>query len=267
METEHRLHLMLPRGHCEKGWWELFEKANIKVVGYVPGGRRYRAAIPLWGIRVSILKPREVPWYLDRGLGDLGICGRDVVIDTGAKVTELLDLEYAKVSIDLCVHKDMHVHSLEELVARFDNKVLRIATELPNLAKDYVMSVMGREYPPPQIVTTYDQTVEFSTRIVIILSEGITEVKPPIFCDAIIEIVDSGTTVRANDLTRVDTVIHSDTSLWATPSAMKNPEKRKTARALAARLKHAKELCAVGDANTIKNSSEIGAGHAESRFP
>ncbi len=205
------------------------QRAGYRITGET---RTYKPNINDDHIEVRVLRPQEIPIYVADGLQDVGITGSDWIRETGADVKQLLDLGYAKVRIVLAVPKSMiQLESLGDLVLSFaeGNKTLRIATEYLGLAKESLMGLPEyRELygdSEPLVVTPWWKTGT-NQNVAIYLSFGATEAKPPIGADAIIEVVDTGTSLRQNGLEVIEELYQSSAVLICNRDAINKPEKR-----------------------------------------
>ncbi|HVE93594.1 MAG TPA: ATP phosphoribosyltransferase [Acidimicrobiales bacterium] len=199
------LRLVLPKGSLERQTLELFEAADLPV-------RRgssvdYRATIDDPRIvDVRILRPQEIPRYVADGLFDLGVTGRDWIEETSSEIVSLGELHYSKatarpISIVLAVAADSPWRSVSDLPSG-----VRVTTEYPELTRRYLEK------------HGVDARVE--------LSYGATEAKVPDIADAVVEITETGSALRAAGLRVVDTVLTSYTELIANRAAYDNPEQR-----------------------------------------
>jgi ATP phosphoribosyltransferase len=199
------LRLVLPKGSLERATLQLFEDADLAVQRN--SQRDYGATIDDPRIaEVRILRPQEIPRYVARGHFDLGITGRDWIEETAAEVVKLTELHYSKatarpVRIVLAVAEDSAVESVEDLKAG-----TRVSTEYPELTRRY-FDAHG-----------LDVDVQ--------LSYGATEAKVPDIVDAIVELTETGSSLRAAGMKIVDTVLVSHTELVANPAAYAEPAKR-----------------------------------------
>ncbi len=197
------LKLALPKGSLEVSTIELLAKAGWKVTA---SARNYHLRIDDEDISCILLRPQEMPRYIERGKIDAGICGRDWVIENGADVQVMADLVYSKhqttpVRWVLCVPAASPVKSVKDLEG------CTIATELVQTTQKYLdrNGVKAR--------------VEFS--------HGATEVKAPDFADAIVDLTETGSSLRAHNLRIVDTVCESVTQLVANRKAWTDEAKRR----------------------------------------
>jgi ATP phosphoribosyltransferase len=201
------LKLVLPKGSLEGTTLELLESADLKVRR--GGDREYHAWIddPRVG-EVSILRPQEIPKYVEEGLFDLGFTGYDWITEQGADVVELADLPYSKMDVGttvklvLAVARDSGFNVAGDIPAG-----ARISTEYPNLVQRYFRD-MGKD------VRVY-------------LSYGATEAKIPEIADAIVELTETGGTLRKHGLKIIDVVLESTTRLITNHASWGDPEKRK----------------------------------------
>lgn len=199
------LKLVLPKGSLERATLELFEAADLKV--WRGSDREYRGRIddPRIG-SVAVLRPQEIPTYVEEGFFDIGVTGEDWIAETQAEVTKVTALEYSKatdrpVKIVLAVPADAGISSPEQI--KPDS---RISTELPNLTKAYFEKL--------------------GIPVRIFLSYGATEAKVPEIVDAIVDLTETGSTLRRNGMEIVDVIMESRTQLIANPTAYEDPTKR-----------------------------------------
>lgn len=218
----------IPKGHLSKDTLEILERAGYDIVGHE---RTYRPSINDPQIELKVLRPQEIPTYVSEGLQDVGISGYDWVKETKADVEILLDLEYSKVNLVLAVPTNQAVDDFSELLIKFisSGKTLRISTEYLNAASDFIKGnqVYKREFGDmePVIVTPWWRTGD-NDKILIYLSFGATEAKPPEDADAILEIIDTGTSLEQNNLKIIERVMGSSAMLIANKDALEDPEKR-----------------------------------------
>ena len=199
------LRLVLPKGSLERATFQLFEDADLKVRR--GGDRDYRGTIEDPRIdSVAILRPQEIPTYVAEGLFDLGVTGEDWIAETGADVVKVTALEYSKqtdkpVKIVLAVPRSAGVARPEDLPPGS-----RISTELPNLTRAYFERL--------------------GIPVKIFLSYGATEAKVPEIVDAIVDLTETGSTLRRNGMEIVDVLMESRTYLVAHPAAYADPAKK-----------------------------------------
>lgn len=198
------LKLVLPKGSLEAATLELFEAADLKV--YRGSDREYRGSIRDPRIEsVAILRPQEIPTYVEDGFFDLGVTGEDWIAETGAEVVKVTSLDYSKqtdrpVRIVLAVPSNSGISSPEEI--KPDS---RISTEFPNLTREYFEKL--------------------GIPVRIFLSYGATEAKVPEIVDAIVDLTETGSTLRRHGMEILDVVLESRTQLIANPASYENPEK------------------------------------------
>ncbi|MGH8999777.1 MAG: ATP phosphoribosyltransferase, partial [Acidimicrobiia bacterium] len=170
------LRLALPKGSLERATLALFADADLAVVR--SSERDYRASIADPRIdEVRILRPQEIPRYVAKGYFDLGITGRDWISETGAEVVGLTQLHYSKatarpVRIVLAVPADSEVESVDDL-----KPGTRVSTEFPELTRRFFE--------------------ERGLDVDVQLSYGATEAKVPDIVDAIVELTETGSSLRA----------------------------------------------------------------------
>lgn len=215
MPNDKILKLGLPKGSLQESTLSLFQKAgyNISV-----SSRSYFPSIEDEEIRPMLVRAQEMARYVELGTFDAGITGKDWIIETGSDVLEVAELVYAKQSMRrikwvLAVHEDSPYKSVLDLGGK------RISTEVVNITKQYLKK---------QNVTA---SVEFSW--------GATEVKVPELADAIVEVTETGTSLRVNHLRIIDTVLESSTRLIANKGAYKDQWKKEKIDTLALLLKAA----------------------------
>ncbi len=199
------LKLVLPKGSLERATFELFEAADLKV--WRGSDREYRGRIDDPRIEsVAVLRPQEIPTYVDDGFFDIGVTGEDWIAETGANVVPVTPLQYSKatdlpVKIVLAVPQSAGITSPDQI--KPDS---RISTELPNITKAY-----------------FDR---LGIPVRIFLSYGATEAKVPEIVDAIVDLTETGSTLRRNGMEIVDVIMESRTHLIANPVAYEDPTKK-----------------------------------------
>ena len=220
---------VIPKGHLEQGTHRTLENAGYKMSGLE---RTYRPAINDPKIELKILRPQEIPIHVAEGLQDVGITGMDWVRETGVDVEVLLDLEFGWIRMVLAVPKDWEeVNTLSDLLKQFwsRGKSVRISTEYLNTAVQYVKSnpIYVTEFgdAAPLVITPWWKVGD-NSKVSIFLSFGATEAKPPENADAIIEVVETGSTLEQNNLKIIDTIAESTAVLIANRKALHDSEKR-----------------------------------------
>ena len=211
-----KLKLGLPKGSLHVSTVELFKRAGIKIHG---DERSYFPSCDDEELRICLVRAQEMATYVQDGVFDAGITGWDWINEMGAtKVKEVCDLLYAKsgyrpVRWVLAVPKDSKIQSVKDLKGK------RIATEVVNVVKKYLAKHKVKAQ------------VEFSW--------GATEAKAPELVDAIVELTETGSSLRANGLRIVDEVLVSTTRFIANPKALHDPWKKQKIENLAILLKGA----------------------------
>jgi ATP phosphoribosyltransferase len=198
-----KLKLGIPKGSLENATVELFRRAGFQIT---INSRSYFPAIDDPEVECMLIRAQEMARYVEDGVLDAGLTGRDWVEESEAKVQTVADLIYAKQSFGkvrwvLAVPEASPFHSVKDLNGKI------IATELVSATKRYLAS---------HGVTA---KVEFSW--------GATEVKPPELADAIVEVTETGSSLRANKLRIIETVLESNTQLIANLDAWKDSGKRR----------------------------------------
>jgi ATP phosphoribosyltransferase len=198
-----KLKLGIPKGSLENATIDLFRRAGYNIT---TSSRSYFPAIDDPGIECMLIRAQEMARYVEDGILDAGLTGRDWVAETEAQVEPVADLVYAKQSFGkvrwvLAVPEASSFHTVRDLEGKI------IATELVATTRRYFAS---------HGVTA---KVEFSW--------GATEVKPPVLADAIVEVTETGSSLRANKLKIIDTVMESNTQLIANRESWKDDWKRR----------------------------------------
>lgn len=213
------LKIGLPKGSLQESTFEMFRKAgyNISV-----GSRSYFPTIDDENMEIMLIRAQEVPRYIEEGVLDVGLTGRDWICESKAKVIEIADLIYGKQGLRpvrwvLAVPCDSEIKKVEDLEGK------RIATELVEVTKEYLKR------------NQVNAQVEFSW--------GATEVKPPKLVDAIVELTETGSSLRANNLRIVDVVLSSTTKLIVNEKSWQEEEKKLQIENLAILLKGALSAC------------------------
>jgi ATP phosphoribosyltransferase len=202
------LKLGLPKGSLQEATFNLFEKAGFN---FRSSARSYQPVVDDPEIEPILLRPQEIPAYIEQGIIDAGLTGADWIADTGAKVHEICELRYSKLTnnpirIVIAVHNDSNYHSVRDL----DGK--RIATEYVRLATRYFKSQGVRA------------DVEFSW--------GACEVKVPQLVDAIVVNTETGSSLRAHNLRILETILTSTTRFVCSEDAWKDEWKRQKLESL-----------------------------------
>ena len=199
------LSLVLPKGSLERATLELFDAADLTVRR--SSDRDYHASIDDPRIdRVRFLRPQEIPSYLERGLFDLGITGRDWITETGAEVASLGELKYSKSTAD----------PVRVVLAVPENAPWRSVTDLPDGVR------ISTELP----ATTCRYLEANGVKAMVIPSHGATEAKVPDIVDAIVDLTETGSSLRRNGLRILDTLLTSYTELVANTDAYADAGKR-----------------------------------------
>jgi ATP phosphoribosyltransferase len=197
-----KLRVGIPKGSLQESTIALFKRAGLNVY---TSSRSYFAATDDAEIECMLIRAQEMARYVEHGVLDCGLTGRDWVVESGLDVQAAADLVYAKQSLGkvrwvLAVPEDSSFQRAEDLAGKI------IATELVNVTRNYFSS---RKVPV---------SVDFSW--------GATEVKPPMLADAIVEITETGSSLRANRLRIIDTVMESNTQLIVNKKAWSEGARR-----------------------------------------
>lgn len=218
----------IPKGSIEEATFKILEQAWQSISGR---GRTYRVKLSDPEIEVKVLRPQEIPTYVQEGFYDVGITGKDWVREAKADITTLLDLEYGKVKQVIAVPETFAVDDLTGLIEEFaaKKKPLRISSEYLTTTSAHFKSNQAYQkhfgIQDPMIITPWLRVGE-NKNVQIFLSFGATEAKPPEDVDAIFDITETGTTLGQNNLKIIDTVMESSAVVVANRSALRNTKKR-----------------------------------------
>ncbi len=198
-----KLKLGIPKGSLENATIDLFRRAGFSIT---TSSRSYFPGIDDPEVECMLIRAQEMARYVEDGILDAGLTGRDWIEENEADVVAVADLIYAKQSFGkvrwvLAVPEASGFHSAKDLEGRI------IATELVQTTKRYLASHGVKA------------KVEFSW--------GATEVKPPVLADAIVEVTETGSSLRANKLKIIDTVLESNTQLIANKASWQDETKRR----------------------------------------
>ena len=218
----------IPKGSIEEATFKILEQAWQSISGR---GRTYRVKLSDPEIEVKVLRPQEIPTYVQEGFYDVGITGKDWVREAKADITTLLDLEYGKVKQVIAVPETFAVEDLTGLIEEFaaKKKPLRISSEYLTTTSAHFKSNQAYQkhfgIQDPMIITPWLRVGE-NKNVQIFLSFGATEAKPPEDVDAIFDITETGTTLGQNNLKIIDIVMESSAVVVANRSALRNTKKR-----------------------------------------
>ncbi len=209
--------LGLPKGSLEESTKNLFAKAGWKIT---TSSRSYKPSIDDPELDGRFVRAQEVSRYVEHGFFDCGLTGYDWVQENNSDVVEVCDLVYSRASTlksrwVLCVPETSPIKTVADLAGK------RVATELMNTTKRYFAE------------KGVDAEVEFSW--------GATEVKVPDLVDAIVDITETGSSLRANKLRIVDTLLYTNTKLIANKASWADPAKRRKIETIALLLRGALE--------------------------
>jgi len=198
-----KLKIGIPKGSLQESTVRIFKKAGFNIA---VSSRSYFPSIDDEEMEAVMFRAQEMSRYVEDGIIDCGITGNDWVLENRSDVVRVADLVYAKQSMRpvrwvLAVSNKSNIKSAKQLKGK------KIATELVNVTREYFKS------------KGIAADIEFSW--------GATEVKTRMGIDAIVELTETGTSLRANDLKIMDTICTSTTQFIANKKAMKNPWKRK----------------------------------------
>ena len=209
--------LGLPKGSLEESTKNLFAKAGWKIT---TNSRSYKPSIDDAELDGRFIRAQEVSRYVEHGFFDCGLTGYDWIQENASDVVEVCDLIYSRASVQksrwvLCVPEASAITQPEQLAGK------RVATELVGTVRRY--------FEAKRIAVD----VEFSW--------GATEVKVPDLVDAIVDITETGNSIRANKLRIIDTLLETNTKFIANKASWANPAKRKKIETIALLLRGALE--------------------------
>ncbi len=212
-----KLKLGLPKGSLQETTLELFRRAGYEIS---VNPRSYFPVIDDDEIECMLIRAQEVARYVEDGILDVGLTGKDWILENDASVVEVADLVYAKQTFGkvrwvLAAPENSPFKSVKDLGGKI------IATELVKVTERYLASKGVKA------------KVEFSW--------GATEVKPPVLADAIVEVTETGSSLRANGLRIIETVLESNTKFISNSAAWKDPWKREKTETIVLLLKGAIE--------------------------
>ncbi|KAF0134736.1 MAG: ATP phosphoribosyltransferase [Candidatus Saganbacteria bacterium] len=197
-----KLKIGIPKGSLQDSTIHLLKKAGFNII---VSERSYYPEIDDTDISCMLIRSQEMPRYVESQVLDMGICGIDWVLESGKKVVRVADLVYAKrglrkVKWVLAVPENSKIKKIKDLKGK------RIATELVNVVKDFLKK------------NKIKAEVEYSW--------GATEAKPPELADAIVELTETGSSLKANKLKILDTILESNTVVISNREALADPAKK-----------------------------------------
>ncbi len=187
------LNIALPKGRLGEKVYAMFEKAGFECPSIKENNRKLIFENEALGLRYFWVKPSDVAIYVERGAADIGVCGKDILLEYSPDIYELLDLNVGKCRMAVAAKNDFS-----------DNpkKALRVATKFSNITKNYYHA-KGRE-------------------IDIIHLNGSIEIAPILdLSDVIVDIVETGTTLKENNLTVFETIVPISARLIANKASFK----------------------------------------------
>jgi len=213
--SDQKIVLGLPKGSLQEATFYMLKKAGFTVT---VGSRSYVPTVDDPEIEARLIRAQEISRYVEHGMLDCGITGYDWIVENGSDVVEVTDLIYAKQGLRpvrwvIAVPNDSSIKTVKDLAGK------RIATEAVGLTKKFLKDNGVRA------------EVEFSW--------GATEVKAPDLCDAIVELTETGSSLRANNLKIIATVLESTTKLIANKAAWGDKWKQQKINQLSILLKGA----------------------------
>jgi ATP phosphoribosyltransferase len=203
-----KLKLGLPKGSLQEATFALFGRAGFN---FKTTSRSYEPVVDDEELDPILVRPQEMPFYVERGIIDCGLTGLDWITDTGAQVHEVCELRYSRltsnpIKVVLAVHQDSPFQSVRDLAGR------RVATEYVRLTERFL--------------------AEHDVEAQVDFSWGACEVKVPTLVDAIVVNTETGNSLRAHNLRVIETLLLSTTRLIASRLAMEDDWKRQKIDAL-----------------------------------
>lgn len=187
------LNVALPKGRLGEKVYAMFEKAGFECPSIKENNRKLIFENEERGVRYFWVKPSDVAIYVERGAADIGVAGKDILLEYEPDIYELLDLNMGKCRMAVAAKKDFRDDTA---------RTLRVATKFSNIANNYYLS-LGRD-------------------IDIIHLNGSIEIAPILgLSDVIVDIVETGTTLKENNLTVVDTIVPISARLIANKASYK----------------------------------------------
>lgn len=187
------LNVALPKGRLGERVYNMFEKAGFSCPSIRENNRKLIFENPVCGVRYFWVKPSDVAIYVERGAADIGVAGKDILLEYEPDVYELLDLDTGKCRMAVAAKEDFRDDP---------SRTLRVATKFTNIASNYYASI-GRD-------------------IDIIHLNGSIEIAPILgLSDVIVDIVETGTTLRENHLEVVQTIVDISARLIANKASFK----------------------------------------------
>lgn len=187
------INIALPKGRLGERVYELLERAGYECPAIKENGRKLIFENAERGVRYFWVKPSDVSIYVERGAADVGIAGKDILLEYAPDVYELVDLNIGKCRMAVAAKSDFHDDK---------SRTLRVATKFPRIAADYYGS-LGRD-------------------IDVIKLNGSIELAPILsLSDVIVDIVETGTTLKENDLKVVETIVPISARLIANKASFK----------------------------------------------
>ena len=187
------LNVALPKGRLGEKVYDMFARAGFECPSIKENSRKLIFENEECGVRYFWVKPSDVAIYVERGAADIGVAGKDILLEYRPDVYELFDLDIGKCRMAVAAKKDFRDDT---------QKTLKVATKFANIAKDYYTS-LGRD-------------------IDIIHLNGSIEIAPILgLSDVIVDIVETGTTLKENDLEVVETITDISARLIANKASFK----------------------------------------------
>ena len=187
------LNVALPKGRLGEKVYDMFAKAGYECPAILENSRKLIFENEDAGVRYFWVKPSDVAIYVERGAADVGVAGKDIILEYAPEVYELLDLGLGKCRMAIAAPKGFHDDK---------NRVLRVATKFSSIARSYYSSI-GRD-------------------IDVIHLNGSIEIAPILgLSDVIVDIVETGTTLKENDLEVIETIMPISARLIANKSSFR----------------------------------------------
>lgn len=201
------INIALPKGRLGEKVYSLFERAGYECPAIKEDNRKLTFENDILNIRYFWVKPSDVPIYVERGVADIGVAGKDILLEYQPEIYELLDLNIGICRMAVAAAKQFHDNT---------DRTLRVATKFPNIAKQYYAS-HGREI----------DIIKLNGSIELAIILGLS--------DVIVDIVETGTTLKENNLEELETIVPISARLIANKVSF--PFKNKEITAIANALK------------------------------
>jgi len=223
-----RISFAVPKGSLERATFELLEAAWYGISGR---DRSYRPSVSDPDVELKLLRPQEIPLYVADSTYDLGITGYDWIKESRANVKQLLSLGYGRIRLVCASPANSPWSTVDEILEAYarEGRTLRVSTEYLNISSEFIMSLPSYRAiygsVKPLSVTPWSTSGE-NPKVVVYLSFGATEAKPPDEADIIVDVTETGKTLEENGLKINATIMESEAVLISNSTAMRNQATR-----------------------------------------